>query len=100
MTIPSLYSAVTHKITKLANNRRRNKVGFDHIALKQTIDSFCVFPVGFVFLLRFRVLRHGLAGLLKDIENGNPIFTGGIHANVLTVIFGEPIRQILQAVGI
>ena len=37
------------------------------------------------------------AGLFKDIEHRYPELTGGFHANIVTVVFGKPVSQFLQA---
>ena len=37
------------------------------------------------------------AGLFKDIEHRYPKLTGGFHANIVTVVFGKPVSQFLQA---
>ena len=37
------------------------------------------------------------AGLFKDIEHRYPELTGGFHANIVTVVFGKPVSQLLQS---
>lgn len=56
--------------------------------------------VGFVALLGFRVFWIGQsypAGFLKDIKHRYPKLTGGFHTNIVTVVFGKPVSQFLQA---
>ena len=37
------------------------------------------------------------AGFLKDIKHRYPKLTGGFHTNIVTVVFGKPVSQFLQA---
>ena len=56
--------------------------------------------VGFVALLGFRAFGIGQsypAGFLKDIKHRYPKLTGGFHTNIVTVVFGKPVSQFLQA---
>ena len=46
-------------------------------------------------MLRICVLM--CAKILKDIEHRYPELTGGFHTNIVTVVFGKPVSQFLQA---
>ena len=35
--------------------------------------------------------------LLKDIENRDPVLAGRFHTDIITVIFGKPVTQLLQS---
>ena len=34
--------------------------------------------------------------LLQDIEYRDPVLTGRFHANIVTVVFGKPVTQLIQ----
>ena len=51
--------------------------------------------VGKLYRLRICVLM--CAKILKDIEHRYPKLTGGFHTNIVTVVFGKPVSQFLQA---
>lgn len=62
--------------------------------LKQVSNSFGVFLVGFLSPDGFDVFGMGKRNLklfLKDIEDGNPIFSGGFHADILAIVFKQPL---------
>ena len=85
--------AVTDKVAKMANCWRWDKGRLDHAAHEQVADPPGVFTIGFVSLLRFRVLgmsKRYLAGFLKHIEHRNPILAGGFHTDFLTLMFLKP----------
>ena len=71
-----------------------------HIAHIQVTNPLGILTVGFITLLRFRVFWMGQsypAGFLKDIKHRYPKLTGGFHTNIVTVVFGKPVSQFLQA---
>ena len=83
-----------------------------HIAHIQVTNPLGILMVGFVALLGFRVFWIGQsypAGFLKDsisitlilresnIKHRYPKLTGGFHTNIVTVVFGKPVSQFLQA---
>ena len=35
--------------------------------------------------------------LLKNIENRDPVLAGRFHTDIITVIFGKPVTQLLQS---
>ena len=39
------------------------------------------------------------AGVLQYVEDGNPVFACGFHADFHTFVFGEPVCQIVQTLG-
>ena len=96
------FDAITDEITKLTDAGRRDKAGTDHTAHEQVADPACVLAVGLVALLRFGVLgmrENDMAGLFKDIEDGNPVLTGGFHADFNALILVQPLRKLPQAFG-
>ena len=77
--------AVANEVTKLADDRRRDKAGLDHAAHEQVANPTSVLAVCLVALHGLGVLgvsERNLAGLFKDNEHGNPVFPGGFHADL------------------
>lgn len=69
--------AIANEITKLADDRRRNKAGLDHAAHEQVANPTSVLAVCLVALHGLGVLGMGkrdLTGLFEDVEHGNPVF--------------------------
>jgi len=74
--------------------RRKDKARIDHIAHEQVTNPFSILMIGFIDFLRFsefRISRSHRARFFKDVENRNPILTGGFHANLSVGIMGKPI---------
>ena len=94
--------AIANQIAKLANDWRRDKAGLDHAAHEQVANPAGVLAVCLVALHGFGVLWMGerdLAGLFEDIEYGNPVFPGGFHADLCTVILRQPCGEVSQTLG-
>ena len=94
--------AVANQITKLANDGRRNKAGFDHAAHEQIADPAGILAVGLVALHGFGVLGMGendLAGLFEDVEHRNPVLPRRFHAHLRAVQTGKPFREFSQTLG-
>ena len=70
---------VAKEITELTNIRGRDIARLDHVTYEQVADPFCVFTIRLVALLRLGVLgmdEDDEDMLFKDIEHGNPVFSG------------------------
>ena len=44
----------------------------------------------------FRIGNHNVHFRFQYIEDGNPVFAGGFHTNVITAIFDEPMFEPLK----
>ena len=53
----------------------------------------------FLHLLSVGMGERDLAGLFEDVEHGNPVFPGGFHADLCTVILRQPCGEVSQALG-
>ena len=96
------FDAVANEIAELADAGGRDKAGTNHTAHEQIANPAGVLTVGLVSLLRFGVLgvrENDMAGFFKDIEDGNPVLTGGFHADLNTLILVQPLRKLPQAFG-
>ena len=85
----------------MAYSWRRDKGRLDHTAHKEIADPAGIFTIGFVPLLRFGVLgmRQGnLTGILKCIEDRDPVLTGGFHTYFCTIVFMKPVSQTSEIV--
>ena len=79
-----------------------DKGRLDHVTHEQITDPFGILTVGLISLLRFGVLgvsKNDIACFLKDIEHRDPVFTGGFHAHVRTVIGGKSCGEFPQTSG-
>lgn len=71
--------AVADQITELADFRRRDKAGFDHIAHKKVTDPSGILAVSLVTSLRlcvFKMSKSDETSFFKDVENGDPVLAG------------------------
>lgn len=94
--------AVANEVTKLADDRRRDKAGLDHAAHEQVTNPTSVLAIRLVALHGLGVLGVGerkIAGLFKDIEHGNPVFPGGFHADLRAVQFRQPTTKVSKPLG-
>lgn len=95
--------AVTSELLQNANIQSRDETAFYETDEKQITDSFGILRIILVSLYSlypFGVGNHDPnTALFQDVEYGNPIFPGGFHADIQTVVFQKPIRKTVQ-VGI
>lgn len=94
--------AIANEIAKLADTGRWDKAGTDHTAHEQITDPAGILTVSLVALLRFGVLGVGendMAGLFEDVEDGNPVLTGGFHTDLNALILVQPLRKLPQTFG-
>ena len=82
---------------------RRNKGRLNHLTHVKVADPLGIFTVSllsFMWLSVFRVRKSNKQIiLLQDIKNRDPVFAGGFHTNVGTIVFSKPINQLLQPFG-
>ena len=87
----------------MADVSRRNKGRLDHVAHVKVTDPFGIFAVSLIPFMGFGVLGVGKGDkqpiLLQDIKDRDPVFAGGFHADVGTMVFCKPVRQLLQTFG-
>lgn len=94
--------AIANEIAKLADAGRWDKAGTDHTAHEQVTDPAGVLAVSLVAFLRFGVLGVGendTASLFEDVEDGNPVLTGGFHTDLNALILVQPLRKLPQTFG-
>ena len=85
---------MANQIPKLSDICRRNKTTTNKVVLKNVRNPFGIFLVGFLAansLHIFWVCKDNFARCLKDVVNGNPVFAGGLHADIFTVVGTKPI---------
>ena len=88
-----IFATITHQIAKLTNRSRRDKTGLNHAAHEQIANPLSILAIGFIPLPWSGILwmrEDYVTTFFEDVEDRNPIFTGGFHTNILTGIFGEP----------
>lgn len=93
---------VTHQVAELADFRGGDKTWFYHVAHEEVADPFGILAVGLVPFLGPGILGMGKGnetGFLKDVENGDPVFAGRLHADLETGVFGKPVRQLPKTFG-
>lgn len=89
--------AVTHQGAELADLRGRDKAWLYHAAHEEVADSFGILAVGlvpFLGLSIFGMRKGNETGLLKDIEDRDPVFSNRLYADLEAGIFGKPVRQL------
>ena len=87
------FPVVMQQIPQLANICRRDKATSDEIVLEDVGDLLGVPLVRFLSPYGFHIFgvsKDNIAGLFQNVVNGNPIFSGGFHAHILAVVFGQP----------
>ena len=71
-----------------------------HVKVADPLGIFTVSLLSFMWLSVFRVRKSNKQIiLLQDIKNRDPVFAGGFHTNVGTIVFSKPINQLLQPFG-
>lgn len=67
----------------------------------RTLSYLCILTIRLITLLRFGIFGVGKSKpniiLLQDIKNRDPILAGRFHADIITVILGKPVTQLLQS---
>ncbi len=95
-------STVADQIAELTDIRRGNEGRPDHVAHEEITDPSGILSIGLVAFLRlgvFGVGKNHIAGLLKDIENRDPILAGRFHADIRALVGMKPERQPLKVFG-
>ena len=91
--------AVACKFTQYAYVFAGDEAAFDKAEAEQLGNPFGIFGIVFVPLHcthPFRVGNHNVHFRCEYIEDGNSVFAGGFHTNVITTIFDEPIFEPLK----
>lgn len=73
--------------------RWKNKTRFGDVAHEQITDPFGILAIRLVGILWFCVLevsKCDKTGVFKDVEDRDPIFAKGFHADFCTVVSGKP----------
>jgi hypothetical protein len=94
--------AVTHKVAKLPDFKRRNKTAGDEIVFKNIRDPLRILGIGFLPANRFDVLgvrQDDITRAFKYVVYGDPIFPCGLHTNIPAIVFGKPYGQASQIAG-
>lgn len=90
------FQTVTGQFTESPDVCRRNKRGFDDIKAEQVSDPFCITFVSFLAFDGFHLLgmcEDDMHVRFKDIKNGNLVFTGGFHTDIVAVLCEKPVAQ-------
>lgn len=87
---------VTYQVAELADFRGRDEAGSYQVAHEDVTDSFGILVVGLVPFLGLGI--HGMrkgnkTEFLKDVEDRDSVSAGGLHADLETGVFGEPVRE-------
>ena len=86
--------AVAEKLPEPTDLLHRNVTGGNDVELEKVGDPHGILVVGFLALNSpdvFRVGDNDMEMAFQDIENGNPVFTGGFHADLRAVMAKEPV---------
>lgn len=76
-----------------------NIAGRNDVELEKVGDPHGIFVISFLALNSpnvFGVGNNDMKMPLKDIENGDPVFTSGFHADLRTTVFEKPVTAGLE----
>jgi len=88
------FVTVTVKFPELTDFLHRDVAGGNDVKLEKVDNPHGIFVVSFLPLNGPDVLRVGNNDMemgFKDIENRDPVFTGGFHTDLSAVVFQEPV---------
>lgn len=89
-------TAITCKLTQYANLLAGDEAAFDKTEAEQLPDPFGILGivlVSFHCAHPLRICNHDMQFRREHIEDGNQVFAGGFHANVIAVVFNEPMFE-------
>ena len=90
------FETISGKLTESPDISRWNKRSFNDIKAKKIGNPFCITFVSFLTLYGFDILgmsKDNVHMRLKDVKNRDPVFTGGFHADMQTVIREKPVTH-------
>ena len=86
----------------MSDFRGKDKTRLCHVVHEEVTDPFGILAIRLVPFLGLGILgmRKGdKTGVFKDVEDGNPVFAGRLHADLEAGVFGKPVSQLLQSFG-
>ena len=95
------FAAVPRELAQDADLLTGDEAAFDQTDTEQISNPLGIFGIVFVSLYSFHPFGVGDddpdAAPLKDVENRHPVFAGGLHADVETVVLKEPVCEAVEA---
>ena len=92
--------AITSELTQDADILTGDEAAFDQTDTEQVADPLGIFGVVLVSLYSFHPFGVGDddpdAAPLKDVDNRHPVFAGGLHADVETVVLVKPVCKAVE----
>ena len=92
--------AVAQKLTQNTDIQFWDEAAFHEANAKQIPDPLGIFRIILVSLYSlypFRVGNHDTnTALFEDVEYRNPVLSSGFHADIQTVVFQKPVREMVQ----
>lgn len=92
-------TAIAGEFAQYANLFAGDEAAFDKTEAEQLADPFGILNIVFVSFHRAHPLWVGDDDMQlrsEYVEDRNPVFAGGFHANVIAVIFDEPMFEPLK----
>lgn len=93
--------AITSELTQDADVLTGDEAAFDQTDTEQVANPLRILGIVLVSLYSFHPFGVGDDGSdaapLKDVENRHPVFSGGLHADIETVVLVESVCEAVEA---